>query len=328
MPENVDSGPSPSAEAKQAWEESFDALANEVLAPDDEFTSDEVDEETPSEEPQDEAQPEEEGDESSDDATEDQEEEPFSPVAEDARRAKANLKNLGTPQRVLDELSDEEAIEWWSSREKAEKSIRKAFQERAELQRRLEESQETEPAEPQQGEPTAETSDLSQLQGALSEELGENVAKTLVASIAPLHDSVQRIAKPIPHVASLVEEMALRVARADLRERFPTIDDSWQQVEPRFRELAKANLHSDKKGLERISALIQDAARYEGLNGHQEPSEQKPTRSKAQNTATAPRATPPRTKKMSQDELIDAKARYIASHPGVTAEEVRRHFGE
>jgi hypothetical protein len=308
MPEEAGISESPEAKAPTEWETTFDALIDEhVSESEDEAPAVEVEvQETEIQEPE--------------------VEETAELRPEGVTKALASLKTSGVPDRILESLTDEEASEWWGRQEKQEKDVKAAFAERAELRRKLEEREATPQTEPQV-EPTV-SADLSAFQDVLTEQLGSDVAKTFVDQMSPLREKLDRMTNGLPLVSELIEELAIRSTKAELRDRFPGLDDSWAEIEPRFRDLAASDVHGEKRGLARIVALMEDAARYSGTGETpRESVQQAPARSKVSNTATAPTATPMVSKKLSGEALADAKSRYIIDNPGITATEVIAHFG-
>lgn len=144
------------------------------------------------------------------------------------------LLTSGVPASVLKNASRSDLLKWSQKQAKREADIQRAFQDRAELQKKIDEQakQTTAKPEPSSGMPTG-AADLKALIAPISEAYGEDLGKSLetygsklmemaVAAVESKH--AERIGGLSMH-ALIAQELLLENTRARLVERFPKLSD-------------------------------------------------------------------------------------------------------
>jgi len=301
-------------------EKAIDAVLAEIMGPDD-------DDEQPEETQEVEEEVEE----------EDTEEASSEPAAQEIdpewKSARDKLQLAGFSKAYLESLGREQTISEWSQRSPREQEIQRAFRERAELQKRIEELEAT-TKRAEHGEPTARE-DLNALEQRAIDELGD-LGKDLVAALrenqAP--QAPQELQEQLAASTAMLEELIRERAQAGLGKRFPTLRkdrEVYEKVERLAGQLGATDMHKDVVGVARYEALMESAAKLLGIDAtdpeaERQEQEKKEAARRAKGTPTRGGKTAP-VKDRAPGEILDAKIRYIQSNPNATAEDVRKQFG-
>ncbi len=244
------------------------------------------------------------------------------------KSALANLKLAAkAPDAVLDGMDPREIIAWWSGLAEKKAADDRTYRERAELQKRLEDLQATREAEP--AVPTAST-DLETYK-PLVEEFGEDPSGALDEHImARIQSALGEGPKKLAQLEQALEAMYMKQVRGELGITQLTDPQVWERVQARTGELWATTAHGNLQGLERLQAVMRDAAKLELPDlptPEQERAEKEEAAARRKGSPKARASKPKKSKPQTHEEMVDAMARYITEHDGVTSEQVRAHFG-
>lgn len=241
----------------------------------------------------------------------------------EAEKAVRFLKLQGFPESMLNAASNEDLVAAHQHRVRNEADVTRAFQENAELRRRVQELE----AAAGPGEPTAD--EPGELPEGLTEALGEEGAKALVAYLQAQRSQAPReleeIRSLVPQLQEMVSSGVEERVKAELRGQFPEIDTRYKEVFAAYQQLAQTSLHGDLEGGDRAKALFLDAARMLGL-GSQSPNPA-PTPKPNGVTSARPTGRTREPKKLEGEERADRILAAITSGEVNSAEEIRARFG-
>jgi len=153
----------------------------------------------------------------------------------DGEKLRAKLLLAGTPKRIIDSLSDEEAGEWWKKQEERERTAAASIQRVAELERKLSEtaSKQSEPVEVPPDE-----LDLEEATERLTAQFGEDEGKALVDVLQSLIAPIQTENKAIKELIETARKRGLddisKRNRTRLAKQLPALKDNadaWQSIE-------------------------------------------------------------------------------------------------
>ncbi|UCC71261.1 MAG: hypothetical protein JSV86_12810 [Gemmatimonadota bacterium] len=261
---------------------------------------------------------------------EETEDQPAAPATLDGDDQKilAQWKLAGLPERVFGEMTSEERTAWSVNHSKQSSDAHRAFRERAELERRLQELEATPEAEP--GVPTADV-DYQEEKAALALQFGDDEAEALLkvaqkiarTETAPLQ---QQLAASSAAVEQLLNDrLQGEMGASDPRLQDPT---TFNRVRSAAQGMWASDRHTDLAGLDRLNALMQDAALLElgpVSDGSAGDEPQEPQSRRRGTQPSRPTRAPSRRKPKTRDEIIDAKIRAIQG--GATSDDVLRRFG-
>lgn len=251
----------------------------------------------------------------------------------------------GASEGVASALSDEDALAWGSTLDKRAKDHGDALLDRANLRKELDalKAQQPKPTEAttvgELATPTPSPVDLSGTVDSVAEWMGADAEgkAALTAMAEAIRDSVRQefssYGDRIAATENLAANRLMDDARANLAGAFPVLDnsESFAEVEKIMGSLHNAGMFPELPTAQRFSALMRMAALSVT------PDEAPPVESEAEKAAkrngSPTKPTPSKSRKgpevkMTQDQLIAAKARFITNNPGVTIPDVNREFGD
>lgn len=244
-------------------------------------------------------------------------------VQSDVERATHNLRfKAKVPQSVLDGMTPEQITAWWSELAPVTSENDRAFSERAELRRRLEEIEAAK--QPESAEAVPAGGEDFEVPQALVDELGAEAANGLKQLVSA---ALGRSQKVISSLESRVQAQEARAERAEAEVLYRELVEAgelggsppeFSKVLQRAYDLAPAKGEwSEASGRDRGRALLLAAARLEGAGAVQADKARTATANARRNGTATPasqRSAPKR--KLSEDEIIDAKI--AAIQRGVT----------
>lgn len=271
-----------------------------------------------------------------DEAKAEQEQTSEGPSKDDALDAVVNgLLKAGVPASVIKNASRADLVRWGEKQAKREADIQSAFQERADLKKKLDDLSKQTPAktsEPSSGVPT-EKADLSEVVKVWNEAVGLDMDKPLAAltdGIAAhvLRQIESKYAERLGNLdlaGAATQEMVLEGARAQLRERFPELDDD-TKVGPVLEKMAilgKAGAYADAPTVRaRIKGLMEDACALVFKSQPAEDGKKKAISSARNNGQPILRSSNAPPKQLSHEEV--ARRKFEAREGGATDEQVAR----
>jgi len=219
---------------------------------------------------------------------------------------KAALKLDGLPDDLIDlmvKTDRDKAIAYALGRQKNQRDVNQAFQERAELQK----DADAEPgSEEDAGKPAQPASaSLEAMAQPLIEELGEDAAgavvKMIQAALQPVTERMQASETAQADARAQQENVALASARHGLEERFPQIKDAtaYASLVKRVERMAPGYADNEGSLEDVVRELMTDASILEFGDAPA-----KPPRKQSRNQMTSPnRKTPSRAKSKDEQEM-------------------------
>ena len=177
-----------------------------------------------------------------------------------AEQAKNFLKLKGVPEKAMEGMDDDELVAWRSNLIGQDRSHHQAVEEvnslKAEIEQLKEAATAREPGKQDGASPRLE--DLDERfkplidSGDISEDAAKTLADALKTQSKTFEDRLEAMNKRLTAADGMEEARLLESARAELRERFPGLDDPDQ----------RAAVYADMKGL---ASSFQDVAKTEGI---------------------------------------------------------------
>jgi hypothetical protein len=251
----------------------------------------------------------------------------------------------GASEGITSSLSDEDALAWGSKLDKRSKDHGDALLDRANLRKELEalKAQQPTPTEAttvgEQATPTPSPVDLSGTVDTVAEWMGaDSEGKAALTAMAEaIRDSVRQeyaaFGDRIAATENLAASRLMDDARATLTGMFPVLDNSetFAEVEKVMGSLHNAGMFPELPTAQRFQALMRMAAL--SVTPDEAPPLESEAEKAAKRSGSPTRPTPSKSRKapeakMTQEAVIEAKARFITNNPGVTIADVNREFGD
>lgn len=255
------------------------------------------------------------------------------------KAAQVQLRLAGFKQKELDAMTPEEVVSRWEAVSEREANYRRVRQERAELQRKLEELEAAAAKETERvTAPTVADADLLKLQEPISTEFGDEASAAFTAladglakrAMAALVERLDAAERAVGEARGGVAHLVYQAVRDGLVGRYPGLADEaqWEAVRTDAAELLSTTRYSELKGPARLRALIADESKRRGLETA--PSQGKETneldRRQRNGTPTVKTSRSPR--RFTGDDR-QSKALYAAelAAEGHTADQIRKAVG-